>query len=77
MYGAVDRLIKRLRGGKLVNLDSKDPWLKDFAQKNLLRGITGARTKKTGLPCYTFVDNGEGPKTGRFREDFSLSAKEP
>lgn len=35
MYQAVDRLIRNLRGGKLVNLDANDPWLRDFAQQNL------------------------------------------
>src|SRR5256714_15453560 len=35
MYEAVDTLVKRMRGGKLVNLGAGDPWLRDFAQKNL------------------------------------------
>src|SRR5690606_16961364 len=75
MYEAVDKLIKNLRGGKLVNLDPSDPWLRDFAQKNLVIGITGARSKKEGLPCYTFVDNGEGQRPEDFEETFlSLSA---
>lgn len=75
MYDAVDRFIKNLRGGKLVNLDYRDPWLKDFAQKNLVIGITGARSKAAGLPCYTFVDNGEGQHPTDFEETFlSLSA---
>ncbi len=75
MYEAVDRLIKNLRGGRLVNLDPKDPWLRDFAQKNLIIGITGAKTKKEGLPCYTFVDNGEGQNPEDFGDTFlSLSA---
>src|SRR5450631_2776171 len=62
MYEAVDKLIKPLQGGKLVNLDPNDPWLREFASKNLVIGITGAKNKKEGLPCYTFVDNGEGQK---------------
>ena len=75
MYEAVDVLIKNLRGGKLVNLDSNDRWLRDFAQKNLVIGITGAKSKKEGLPCYTFVDNGEGQRGENFEETFlSLSA---
>ena len=75
MYEAVDVLVKNLRGGKLVNLDPKDPWLRAFAQKNLVIGITGAKSKKEGLPCYTFVDNGEGQRGEDFEDTFlSLSA---
>jgi hypothetical protein len=74
MYEAVDKLIKRLKGGKLVNLDPGDPWLREFASKNLVIGITGAKNKKEGLPCYTFVDNGEGQKPEDFKRTFlSLS----
>ena len=75
MYDAVDLLIKNLRGGRLVNLEPNDSWLRDFAQKNLVIGITGAKTKKEGLPCYTFVDNGEGQAPENFDTTFvSLSA---
>lgn len=75
MYAAVDKLIKNLRGGKLVNLEPRDPWLRDFAQKNLVIGITGAKNKDEGLPCYTFVDNGEGQQPEDFPGTFlSLSA---
>jgi hypothetical protein len=75
MYEAVDKLIKNLRGGKLVNLDPDDPWLRDFAQKNLVVGITGAKTKSEGLPCYSFVDNGEGQQPEDYEDTFlSLSA---
>ena len=75
MYEAVDTLIKNLHGGKLVNLDPSDPWLRDFASKNLVIGITGARNKKEGLPCYTFVDNGEGQLPKELENTFlSLSA---
>ncbi|MGE4060790.1 MAG: hypothetical protein AB7E69_18165, partial [Sphingomonadales bacterium] len=75
MYEAVDKFIKNLHGGKLVNLDPKDAWLKDFAQKNLVIGVTGARSKREGLPCYTFVDNGEGQNPDAFEDTFlSLSA---
>ena len=74
MYEAVDRFVRNLYGGKLVNLDPNDPWLRDFSQKNLVIGITGARTKKRGLPCYTFVDNGEGQRPEDFKSTFlSLS----
>ncbi|MBP0496016.1 hypothetical protein [Roseomonas indoligenes] len=75
MYEAIDRLIKPLRGGKLVNLDPRDPWLRDFAQKNLVIGVTGAKSKKEGLPCYTFADNGEGQQPQDFERTF-LSLKE-
>ena len=75
MYEAVDKLIKPLHGGKLVNLDPNDPWLREFASKNLVIGITGAKNKKEGLPCYTFVDNGEGQRPKDFEDTFlSLSA---
>lgn len=74
MYEAVDKLIKNMHGGKLVNLDPADPWLRDFAAKNLVVGITGARNRKEGLPCYTFVDNGEGQNPVDFERTFlSLS----
>lgn len=74
MYEAVDKLVKPLQGGKLVNLDPQDPWLREFASKNLVIGITGARNKKEGLPCYTFVDNGEGQRPEDFKRTFlSLS----
>jgi len=74
MYEAVDKLVKPLQGGKLVNLDPNDPWLREFASKNLVIGITGAKNKKEGLPCYTFVDNGEGQRPQDFKHTFlSLS----
>jgi hypothetical protein len=74
MYEAVDKLVKQLHGGKLVNLDPDDPWLREFASKNLVIGITGAKNKKEGLPCYTFVDNGEGQRPEDFKRTFlSLS----
>lgn len=75
MYEAVDKLVKNLYGGKLTNLDPNDAWLRDFAQKNLVIGITGAKSKKQGLPSYTFVDNGEGQNPENFEDTFlSLSA---
>lgn len=75
MHEAVDKLIKNLRGGKLTSLGSNDPWLRTFAQDNLVIGVTGSRTKRTGLPCYTFVDNGEGQHPENFEKTFlSLSA---
>ncbi|CAM5774576.1 hypothetical protein [Mesorhizobium amorphae] len=75
MYEAVDTLVRKMQGGKLVNLDAKDPWLIQFAQQNLAIGITGAKTKTQGLPCYTFADNGEGQHPDDFEGTFlSLSA---
>jgi len=74
MHKAVDLLIKPLRGGKLTSLDPNDPWIRDFAQDNLVIGVTGAKSKKVGLPCYTFVDNGEGQSPEKFESTFlSLS----
>ncbi|MBN9499305.1 MAG: hypothetical protein J0H39_21325 [Alphaproteobacteria bacterium] len=74
MHAAVDKLIKKLRGGKLTNLDHNDPWLRDFAQANLVIGVTGAKSRRAGLPCYTFVDNGEGQSPDNFESTFlSLS----
>jgi hypothetical protein len=74
MHQAVDKLIKPLHGGKLTNLDPNDPWLRQFAQSNLVIGVTGAKTKRTGLPCYTFADNGEGQHPEQFETTFlSLS----
>ncbi len=75
MHQAVDQLIKPLHGGKLTNLDPNDPWLRQFAQTNLVIGVTGAKTRRTGLPCYTFVDNGEGQRPENFENTFlSLSS---
>lgn len=75
MYEAVDKLVHKMHGGKLVNLDAKDPWLIQFAQQNLAIGITGAKSKAQGLPCYTFADNGEGQHPDDFENTFlSLSA---
>lgn len=76
MYEAVESLCgKKLYGGRLANLDRNDPWLRDFSRKNLVIGITGAKTKSEGLPSYTFADNGEGQKACDFETTFlSLSA---
>ena len=76
MYEAVRELVySSLHGGKLSALGSKDPWLKNFAIQNLVIGVTGARRQRDGLPCYTFIDNGEGQRAEDFRDTFlSLSA---
>ncbi len=74
MYEAVAKLFKWIPNGRLVNVDPNDPQLREFAAQNLLIGITGAKNKKQGLPCYTFVDNGEGQRAVDFPRTFlSLS----
>jgi hypothetical protein len=75
MYDAVKTLVnKRLVGGKLTSLSADDGWLRKFALENLVIGVTGAKNKKAGLPCYTFVDNGEGQTAQNFPTTFlSLS----
>ena len=75
MHEAVERLIKSLKGGKLTSLPSNDPWLRDFAQRNLIIGVTGARSRRKGFPCYTFVDNGEGQDPRDFESTFSPLAR--
>jgi hypothetical protein len=75
MHEAVDKLIKNLRGGKLTNLDPKDSWPREFAKSNLIIGVTGAKSRGAGLPCFTFVDNGEGQRSVNFKSTFlSLSS---
>lgn len=71
MHAAVERFFG-YKGGKLLNAD--EDALRDFASKNLVVGITGARTKADGYPCYTFADNGEGQDGDGFEDTFlSLS----
>jgi hypothetical protein len=71
MHDAVEQFFG-LKGGRMINEDRK--WLADFASKNLVVGITGARTKAKGFPCYTFADNGEGQDADEFDDTFlSLS----
>lgn len=76
MYSAVETLIniKHLRGGRLVDADDENS-LREFAMKHLIIGVTGGSTKKEGLPCFTFIDNGEGQHPEKFEDTFlSLSA---
>lgn len=71
MHTAVERFFG-YKGGKLLNADENE--LRDFASKNLVVGVTGARTKTDGYPCYTFADNGEGQDGDSFEDTFlSLS----
>ncbi len=71
MHAAVEQFFG-YKGGKLLNADQNE--LRDFASKNLVVGITGARTKADGYPCYTFADNGEGQDGDGFEDTFlSLS----
>lgn len=77
MYEAVDQLVetKNMYGGKLTRLDDRDPWLKEYAQENLVVAVSGVKRATEGFPCYTFVDNGEGQTPENFAETFcSLSA---
>lgn len=74
MYEAVDGLVYKLYGGKLVNADEN--WLRDYSSKNLVIGITGSSgtKRKGGAPCFTFADNGEGQNPTNFKNTFlSLS----
>ena len=73
MHLAVEKFFG-LKGGRMLNADS-EKWLSDFASKNLVVGITGAKSKAEGLPCYTFADNGEGQEASAFEDTFlSLSS---
>lgn len=73
MHIAVERFLK-LKNGRMLNAEPES-WLADFASKNLVVGITGAKSKAEGLPCYTFVDNGEGQNPDEFENTFlSLSS---
>jgi len=74
MYDAVDQLIQKIFGGKLVNAD--ESWLREFSEKNLIIGITGSSGagRNGGAPCFTFADNGEGQNATNFKNTFlSLS----
>lgn len=61
------------RSGILAEVDA-DSYLKEFAEKNLVIGVTGGRRGGV-LPCFTFIDNGEGQHPDKFETTFlSLSA---
>ncbi len=73
MHDAVE-LFMGWKGGRMLNAESEKS-LNAFAEKNLVVAITGARSKAEGLPCYTFVDNGEGQNPAEFENTFlSLSS---
>ena len=74
MYRAVDDFVQKMNGGRIIDADGK--WLRKYAMKNLVIGVTGATRTSEGYPCYTFADNGEGQHPKKFPETFlSLSAK--
>ena len=60
------------RSGILAEVDSLR-YLQEFAEKNLVIGVTGGRRRTDSL-CFTFVDNGEGQHPNDFANTFlSLS----
>ena len=69
------RDLVQLRGaysGILAEVDS-ETYLKEFAEKNLVIGVTGGTRRNESL-CFTFVDNGEGQHPNDFEDTFlSLS----
>ncbi len=76
MYDAVEKLVKKnLQRGKIINADNE--WIKGYAETNLTIGITAPnKDRTTKEPCFTFVDNGEGQHSQKFKKTFlSLSEK--
>ena len=69
------RDLVHLRGAKsgiLAEVDDEN-YLRDFAEKNLVIGVTGGTRREESL-CFTFVDNGEGQHAKNFEDTFlSLS----
>ena len=64
--------LKGSRSGILAEVDDEE-YLRTFAEKNLIIGVTGGRTQSESL-CFTFIDNGEGQRPNDFRGTFlSLS----
>ena len=60
------------RSGILAEVDDAK-YLQEFAEQNLIIGVTGGTRKKDSL-CFTFVDNGEGQHPEMFEDTFlSLS----
>ena len=64
--------LKGARSGVLAEVDD-EKYLQQFAEKNLVIGITGSTRRGESL-CFTFTDNGEGQHLGDFEDTFlSLS----
>ena len=64
--------LKGARSGVLAEVDD-EKYLQEFAEKNLVIGITGS-TRRGGSLCFTFTDNGEGQRPDAFEDTFlSLS----
>ena len=60
------------RSGILAEVDD-ERYLQEFAEKNLVIGVTGGRRRNEPL-CFTFIDNGEGQHAHEFKDTFlSLS----
>lgn len=70
------RELVRLRGarsGILAEVDSPT-YLREFAEKNLVIGVTGTGRSPQDSLCFTFVDTGEGQHPKDFEDTFlSLS----
>ena len=70
------RDLVRLRGarnGILAQVDSPE-YLREFAEKNLVIGVTGTGPRREHSLCFTFVDTGEGQHPKDFEDTFlSLS----
>ena len=64
--------LKGARSGVLAEVDD-EKYLREFAEKNLVIGITGSTRRGESL-CFTFTDNGEGQHPDDFEDTFlSLS----
>lgn len=64
--------LRGTRSGVLAEVDNPE-YLKEFAEKNLIIGVTGGTRQGESL-CFTFVDNGEGQHAQAFEDTFlSLS----
>ena len=64
--------LKGARSGVLAEVDD-EKYLQEFAEKNLVIGITGSTRRGESL-CFTFTDNGEGQRPDAFEDTFlSLS----
>ena len=65
-----------VHSGILFEADSgSDKGMQEFAEKNLVIGVTGGKPRKGEPLCITFVDNGEGQQPEDFEVTFlSLSS---